>query len=97
MNIWSSYPKEDDFLKSHFSFFVFWFPNGYGLNGRYTDFGAIGFGAVTLKIVPGAKIVPAYVIHSNPFQTCLATDDRVEWQGRFFNIRELVHWARQDR
>ena len=41
------------------------------------DFGAIGFGAVTLKIVPGAKIVPAYVIHSNPFQTCLATDDRV--------------------
>ena len=76
MNFWSSYPNEDDFLKSHFSFFVFWFPNGYGLNGRYTDFGAIGFGAVTLKIVPGAKIVPAYVIHSNPFQTCLATDDR---------------------
>ena len=62
MNFWSSYPNEDDFLKSHFSFFVFWFPNGYGLNGRYTDFGAIGFGAVTLKIVPGAKIVPAYVI-----------------------------------
>ena len=28
------------------------------------------------KIVPGAKILPAHVIHSNPFQTCLATDDR---------------------
>ena len=60
-----------------------------------------------VKIVPGARIVPAYVIHSNPFHTCLATDDRivrclatgdrVEWRGRFLNIRELVHWVRQDR